>query len=194
MRRVSFTERISPQLKAVDVRSRLLHAGTENVTPFGPLERILRPILHDAVGWLNRFNPVSGTLSKRLAQAGRPRSTLDFRAEQMIWAAIGRVLGLVFTGIMASAGRFNAFLALAIVVGCAGSGFLLRDYALGPCESGVRTQDARSSPVWPSSWRWPSALARAPPARWSGSAVPPAGSWKESLPGFWRIPAPDNRC
>ena len=71
MRRTRFVDRIAPQLKSVDVQSRLLAAGPVNVTPFGPLERIIRPVLLDAVSWLGRFNLGTTVLSKRLAQAGR---------------------------------------------------------------------------------------------------------------------------
>ena len=53
MRQPRFVERIAPQLKSVDVSSRLLHAQT--VTPFGPLERIIRPVARDAVTWQKSY-------------------------------------------------------------------------------------------------------------------------------------------
>lgn len=64
MRRLRFVDRIGPSLRAVDVQSRLLSPQAGSLTPFGPLERILRPLLADAVGWLNKFNPASTVLAK----------------------------------------------------------------------------------------------------------------------------------
>jgi tight adherence protein C len=130
MRQQRFVDRIGPQLKSVDVQSRLLRTGPANITPFGPLERIVRPVLHDAVGWLNRFNPATGVLVKRLAQAGKSQSPLDFRAEQIIWAAAGLVMGAALAVLTAAAGNFNVLLALILALGGAAAGFMLRDYML----------------------------------------------------------------
>ena len=89
MRPISLTERIAPQLRAVDVQSRLLADARPDATPFGPLGRIIRPLLADAVVWSHRFNPAAATLARRLVQAGRGQSTTDFRAQQLLWAAAG---------------------------------------------------------------------------------------------------------
>ncbi|GAP54438.1 hypothetical protein AHiyo6_10030 [Arthrobacter sp. Hiyo6] len=56
MRPTSFVERIEPQLKSQNLESRLLRANSDNVTPFGPLERILRPLVREALSSLSRFN------------------------------------------------------------------------------------------------------------------------------------------
>jgi tight adherence protein C len=131
MRRRSFADRIYPQLKSVDLQSRLLHPGTGNITPFGPLERIIRPLLLDAVRWLGRFNPGSIVLSRRLAQAGRGQSVVEFRAEQLLWAAAGLGTGIVLAVLSAAAGSADPVFSVAVTVVLTAGGFLLRDYLLG---------------------------------------------------------------
>jgi tight adherence protein C len=131
MRTTPFAERIEPQLRAHNLESTLLRASEHNITPFGPLERILRPLVQDGLHFLARFNFGTTVLGKRLAQAGSGKTTLDFRAEQLLWAAIGFVLAVVLAVFSATAGRFNLLLALVSVAGAALGGFLFRDYVLG---------------------------------------------------------------
>ncbi len=89
MRAVTLSQRIEPQLKSQNLESRLLRSGEQNVTPFGPLERILRPLLRDGLAALGKLNPASKATARRLAQAGINKSTVDFRAEQLLWAVAG---------------------------------------------------------------------------------------------------------
>ncbi|MEZ2389064.1 type II secretion system F family protein [bacterium RCC_150] len=130
MRPIPFVERIEPQLKSQKLGSRLLEP-TADLAAFGPLERILRPVLRDGLVYLARLNQGAAALDKRLARAGSGKSAVDFRAEQLLWAAMGFVLGLVVAITGAMAGRFSPVLAVASVLGCALGGFLLRDYVLG---------------------------------------------------------------
>jgi tight adherence protein C len=130
MRRTRFVDRIAPQLKSVDVQSRLLAAGPVNVTPFGPLERIIRPVLLDAVSWLGRFNLGTTVLSKRLAQAGRRQTAVDFRAEQLLWAILGLAVGILLALVSAAGGGLDPITGTVLTIGLAAGGFLLRDYVL----------------------------------------------------------------
>ncbi|AUI49450.1 type II secretion system F family protein [Arthrobacter crystallopoietes] len=130
MRRTRFVDRIAPQLKSVDVQSRLLAAGPVNVTPFGPLERIIRPVLLDAVSWLGRFNLGTTVLSKRLAQAGRRQTAVDFRAEQLLWAVLGLAVGILLALVSAAGGGLDPITGIILTIGLAAGGFLLRDYML----------------------------------------------------------------
>lgn len=147
MRPMSFTERIEPQLKAQNLESKLLLASTENLTPFGPLERILRPFLRDGLAFLTRFNTGSTALGRRLAQAGIRKSVVDFRAEQLLWAVLGFVIatGLVLIG--AARGQFNPFLAVVAILGSALGGFLFRDYWLG---AQIKKREQRMMAEFPS--------------------------------------------
>jgi tight adherence protein C len=130
MRRRRFVDRIAPQLKSVDVQSRLLHPGSVNQTPFGALERIIKPVLSDAVTWAGRFNPGTSQLAKRLVQAGKQQSPLDFRVQQLLWATAGLALGTGGSLLAASMGNINPLFATIVCFGFAVGGFLMRDYVL----------------------------------------------------------------
>lgn len=130
MRPISLTERITPQLRAVDARSRLLADTPADITPFGPLERILRPLLADAVSWSHRFSPATATLARRLEQAGHARTTTEFRAQQLLWAAGGLAGSTLVMVLLAASGSVNVPLAVIIILGCAVLGPVGRDYAL----------------------------------------------------------------
>ncbi|MDR6988947.1 tight adherence protein C [Paenarthrobacter nitroguajacolicus] len=131
MRKMTFSDRIESQLRSRNLESRLLHTPTQNITPFGPLERILRPIIGDAMTYLSRFSGGTAALAKRLARAGSPKSTVDFRAEQLMWAGAGFVGAVLAVAVSAAAGQFSpAFLLICVIAGAVG-GYMLRDYVLG---------------------------------------------------------------
>ncbi|WRH25375.1 type II secretion system protein F [Arthrobacter sp. JZ12] len=145
MRQVRFVERIAPHLKSVDVSSRLLDAPP--ITPFGPLERIIRPMARDVVRRLSRFSPASSVLAKRLDQAGSSKSVVDFRAEQIIWGSVGLGASTTVLVTLAAAGSFNPLLAVLIVCGSAAGGYLMRDYVLG---AAIRKRESRMLAEFPS--------------------------------------------
>ncbi|WP_104118117.1 type II secretion system F family protein [Arthrobacter sp. B1805] len=130
LRAISLTERVRPQLRAVDLQSRLLTDAPANVTPFGPLERIMKPLLADAVSWSHRFNPASAALARRLAQGGQGQTTSDFRAQQLLWAAGGMAGSTLVMVVLAASGFANLPLAAVIVLASTVLGFAGRDYAL----------------------------------------------------------------
>lgn len=131
MRATTFAQRIEPQLKSQNVESRLLRSVEHSLTPFGPLERILRPVVRDGLAALAKLNPSPGATLRRLAQAGITKSPIDFRAEQLLWAAAGFAVSLALTIVGAAAGRFTPLFAALIILGGAVAGFVLRDYWLG---------------------------------------------------------------
>lgn len=131
MRATTFAQRIEPQLKSQNVGSRLLRSVEHSLTPFGPLERILRPVVRDGLAALAKLNPSPGATVRRLAQAGISKSPIDFRAEQLLWAAAGFAVSLALTIVGAAAGRFTPLFAALVILGGAVAGFVLRDYWLG---------------------------------------------------------------
>ncbi|WP_458781632.1 type II secretion system F family protein [Arthrobacter sp. D3-16] len=147
MRAVTLSQRIEPQLKSQNLESRLLRAGEHNPTPFGPLGRILQPILQDGLAALARLNPASKATARRLAQAGIDKSPVDFRAEQLLWAAAGFAASIVFIVLGAASGRFNPIFAAVAVVGSAIGGFMLRDYWLG---EQIRRRESKMMAEFPS--------------------------------------------
>ncbi|MET1154655.1 type II secretion system F family protein [Arthrobacter sp.] len=147
MRPTTFVDRIGPQLKSHNLESRLLRTTPGNITPFGPLERILRPLIGDAVTWLGKLNPGSTALARRLARAGSAQSPADFRAEQLLWGAGGFASSVGAVLLFGAAGRFSALLAVVLVLGATAGGFMLRDYLLG---AQVRRREVRMMAEFPS--------------------------------------------
>jgi tight adherence protein C len=146
MRATTLTQRIEPQLKSQNLESRLL-SGEHTLTPFGPLERILRPLIRDGISALGKMSPAPGATARRLAQAGISKSVIDFRAEQVMWAAAGFALTSAIVAVGAAAGRFNALLAAVAIIGSGITGFVVRDYWLGVQ---VRRREERMMAEFPS--------------------------------------------
>ena len=130
MRPTTFVDRIAPQLKSHNLESRLLRTVPGNITPFGPLERILRrSSATPSRGWggstrLHGPEPPAGKGRKRQVAGGFPGRA----------AAVGR--GRFCRGgrrrrAFGAAGRFSPLLAVVLVLGSAAGGFLFRDYLLG---------------------------------------------------------------
>ncbi|MDQ1055485.1 tight adherence protein C [Arthrobacter sp. SORGH_AS 212] len=146
MRAMTLTQRIEPQLKSQNLESRLL-SGEHPLTPFGPLERILRPFIRDSISALGKMSPAPGATARRLAQAGIGKSVIDFRAEQIMWAAAGFALSSAIVAVAAAAGRFNALVAAVAIIGSGVAGFAVRDYWLG---MQVRRREERMMAEFPS--------------------------------------------
>lgn len=147
MRPVTFSERIAPQLRTGGQGSRLLMMPAGDLTPFGPLERILRPALHLAVHRLNRFNPVTRDLERRLERSGQGTSVLDFRAEQVLWTGGGFLAGGIISVWLASVDRIGVTgVVLGTIMGAV-LGFVLRDYRL---TSQIQNRETRMLAEFPS--------------------------------------------
>ena len=88
VRRPSLDDRLGPYLRDAPRPSRLL-ARSESLTPFPTVERLLRPVLFDAIRFVERW--VGGVVSvrRRLEQLGGAMTVEQFRAEQVIWGAVG---------------------------------------------------------------------------------------------------------
>lgn len=130
LRTTSFAERVEPHLRSATPASRLLDHSAADLTPFGPLERILRPALHDAGRRLARLSPGNGLLAIRLQQAGGTKTVVDFRVEQVLCAGAGLLAGGAAATFLAGSGRIGVPAVVLGVSACAVAGFLLRDYVL----------------------------------------------------------------
>ena len=143
----TFADRVAPHLRSVTPASRLLFPVPADRTPFGTLERILRPVLRDAGRRLNRFSPANGPLAVRLQQAGGGKTVLDFRAEQVRWSGAGFLAGGAMGLLLAGNGRIGAVSVVLGTAACAAAGFLLRDYLL---TQKIRRRNARILAEFPS--------------------------------------------
>ncbi|WP_425862551.1 type II secretion system F family protein [Arthrobacter sp. TWP1-1] len=130
MRKTSFSQRVEPQLRSVASRSKLLDVD-DSSTLFGPLEKIFRLVLSDAVHRLGRFNVSVHGLSARLEQAGRNGSALEFRAVQLLCAGAGLMAGALFSLMLLWRGNINIMGAVALTLGPMVFCYLLYDYLLG---------------------------------------------------------------
>jgi tight adherence protein C len=147
MRATTFVERIGPQLKSHNLESKLLRTSPRNVTPFGPLERILRPVIRDGIASLGKINLGTSALNRRLVRSGSTKTAVDFRAEQLLWGIGGFVLAVGVVILAGAIGRFNPLIAAVAVLGSAAGGFLLRDYLLG---AQIRKRESRMMAEFPS--------------------------------------------
>ncbi|WP_449373467.1 type II secretion system F family protein [Arthrobacter psychrolactophilus] len=130
LRKTSFTQRIEPQLRSTVRRSKLLEAE-DSGTLFGPLEKIFRLVLSDAVHRLGRFNISVHGLSSRLEQAGKNTTALEFRATQFLGAGFGLMLGALGSLFLLWRGSINIMGAIALTLGPMVLGYIFYDYLLG---------------------------------------------------------------
>ena len=92
-RRATLEDRLGPYLRDAPRPSRLL-TRTEALTPFPTLERVLRPVLRDAMRFVERWVGGIASVRRRLEQLGGTTTVEQFRAEQVIWGAFGLAAAL----------------------------------------------------------------------------------------------------
>lgn len=126
-RQPTLDDRLAPYLRDAPRPSRLL-ASTTSLTPFPTLERILRPVLADAVRFVERWVGGLAGVRRRLEQLGGGTSVEQFRAEQVLWGGFGlaAVLGLGLLSVATGRGVAPLSLLAAAVVFTLG-GVLGRD-------------------------------------------------------------------
>jgi len=93
MRRPTLDDRLAPYVRAVAAPSTLLRTSPVH-GPFGVIERLLRPVMADAVTWVERLSGGPGTVRRRLDQLGRGTTVEQFRAQQVVWGVLGLGAGL----------------------------------------------------------------------------------------------------
>ena len=130
MRRTSLDARLAPYLRDAPRPSRLLELKA-SATPFPTLERVLKPVLGDLGVVLERWLGGSVSIKRRLLQAGRSMTIEEFRAEQVIWGAIGLLAGLGLALLSVATGAGPAPLPMfALCLLLAAIGVLARDHQL----------------------------------------------------------------
>jgi tight adherence protein C len=98
----SLEQRLAPYLR--DVAPAQRRAAWSAASPLGVIERLLSPVMASGMRWAERISGGPGTTRRRLDQLGSPMAVDQFRAQQVVWGAIGAVLGAV-AGLVLSAGR-----------------------------------------------------------------------------------------
>ena len=126
-RQPTLDDRLAPYLRDAPRPSRLL-ASSGSLTPFPTLERILRPVLHDAVRVVERWVGGLAGVRRRLEQLGGRTTVEQFRTEQVLWGGFGlaAALGLGLLSVATGAGASPLSVLAAAVVFTLG-GVLGRD-------------------------------------------------------------------
>jgi len=128
-RRPGLNERLAPYLSDAPRPSRLLDLDAPR-PGWQTLERLLAPVMADAIRWVERVSGGPGTVRRRLDQLGGRRSVEQFRAEQVIWGVLGAGAGAA-VGVLAGAGRGLAVVPVVALVLIGGLlGVLGRDQVL----------------------------------------------------------------
>lgn len=147
MRRPTLDDRLAPYLRDAARPSTLLAARPAVPGPFAVLERMLGPLVPDAGRWVERLTGGPGTVRRRLDQLGRGGLVEEFRAEQVVWGALGLGAGGVLAAAIAvDRGGSVVPLAALVLVGGLG-GVVGRDYALSRA---VRRREQRMIAEFPS--------------------------------------------
>ncbi len=102
-RRITLDDRLAPYLRDAPRPSRLL-ARSQALTPFPTLERLLRPVLGDAIAFLERWVGGIASVRRRLEQLGSGGTVEQFRAEQVVWGAFGLAAALGLAALQVATG------------------------------------------------------------------------------------------
>ena len=103
VRRPTLQDRLEPYLRDAPRPSRLL-ARSDALTPFPTLERLLRPVLAEAMRFVERWVGGLASVGRRLEQLGVGTTVEQFRAEQVIWGAFGLAAALGLAALQVLAG------------------------------------------------------------------------------------------
>lgn len=122
-RRIDLVERLAPYLS--DVTGPQVRAGHR-----GAVERLLAPVMSDAIRWVERVGGGPGTVRRRLDQTGTGMTVDQFRAEQVVWGAAGLAVGIVAAFAVAAVRGVAPVPMLALLVIATLSAVLLRDQVL----------------------------------------------------------------
>lgn len=125
-RRPTLDDRLAPYLRDWARPSRLL-LRERSLTPFPTLERILAPVLRDAIGVLERLLGGSASARHRLEQAGRDMTLEQFRAEQLLWGGAGLLAGVATSLVFTANGSFRPVPLLVLCLLATVGGVLARD-------------------------------------------------------------------
>ena len=126
-RRPRLESRLAPYVSDAVRPSRLIE-DSKVVTPFPTLERLLRPVLADAVRVIERVLGGAGSVRRRIEQAGLRMTVEEFRVEQVVWGAGGLLAGVaLMLLVIARSSHLSPLPLLLLCLVSAGGGVLARD-------------------------------------------------------------------
>lgn len=142
--RVRLDDRLRPYLRRHNTSSSLLVDATR--TPFPTLERVLAPVMSDAIAWLDRLGSSRLDVRRRLIRSGSGISVDVYRTEQVVWGFLGLAAGAGLSVVLAAGRGSNPLVLVAFTLICGLAGALLRDVALS---SAVTKREQRLSSQLP---------------------------------------------
>ena len=128
-RRPRLDERVAPYLRA-PAREISTADRPGPRTPFGTVERLLAPVMADAVRWVERLSSPTADLRRRLVRAGGHVSVERYRVEQVVSAVLGTAAGLTFALLLVAGRGTSVAVALLLVLVGAIVGLVARDQIL----------------------------------------------------------------
>ncbi|WP_199424000.1 type II secretion system F family protein [Actinotalea solisilvae] len=128
-RRPRLEARLAPYLRLPAGTSGLLDAPPAR-SPFPVLERLLAPVMQDAVRLVERLGSSPAEVEARLVRAGRPSSVEQFRAEQVVAAVVGTAAGLLLALALVAGRGLHPAAGVVLVLTGAVTGLAARDQAL----------------------------------------------------------------
>jgi tight adherence protein C len=93
LRRPSLDARLAPYVGQVRPSRLLPEPVPAGSGPLRTLERLLAPVMADAIRWVERITGGPGTVRRRLELLGSPATVEQFRAEQVVWGVLGALAG-----------------------------------------------------------------------------------------------------
>ncbi len=126
-RRTGLEARLEPYLRDAPRPSRLLATGRAAGIPGLGISRVFGPMLSDLAAGVERVLGGAASVRRRLQRAGQPPDVERFRAEQVIWGAVGGLAGIIL-GALAVVARNTPALPVVFLVLCfSGAGIVARD-------------------------------------------------------------------
>lgn len=126
-RRTGLESRLEPYLRDAPRPSRLLATGRAAGIPGLGISRVFGPMLSDLAAGVERVLGGAASVRRRLQRAGQPPDVERFRAEQVIWGAVGGLAGIIL-GALAVVARNTPALPVVFLVLCfSGAGIVARD-------------------------------------------------------------------
>lgn len=122
-------QRLAPYLRGLHSDRRAPEPGPAR-TPLDVLERILGPVMADAVRWVERISGGTGTVRRRLDQLGGRRTVEAFRAEQVLCGVLGAAAGTAVGGLTVIGRGFSVVPVIGMIVVGTLLGVLGRDQLL----------------------------------------------------------------
>ena len=136
-RRATLNERLLPYLRDAPRPSRLL--ARRQVGGAGALRVLAGPVVADLGGRIESVLGGSASVKRRLLRAGKAPDVDRFRAEQVLWGAVGLLVGLVIGSVVWLGQGGSVVRAVLIVLCSVGVGVVARDQWLSR-EATVREQ------------------------------------------------------